>query len=661
MYVDQSSPNWDGSNQPLGAGWYADGLIPFADPTTGNKISGAQITASPFSVNAGQNQPIWVDLQVPRGVTPGQYSGSYTVTSRQGSFTGQVEVSVWNFTLPLTPSLQTTFAFSQTQSLASNEELLRNRVSPISVDPAQEAQLMSNFGLGSSNLGFWSGADVSHCTMASPPSVNQIKSAIQSHQHSLSLWNFTADEIGNCPSLFGSIQQWGLALHQAGTKQLVTMAPDPALFDDGSGTGASAVDLWVMLPLMYTAADSNAIATVLKKGNSIWSANTGVQDPYSPKWELDFAPVNFRLQPGFISESLGFTGLLYWRVDKWTSDPWNNVNNEGVYSSDNFPGEGVLVYPGAPVGISGVAPSIRLKRIRDGVNDFEYVEMLKKAGQGAWALQIAGSVGPDWVNWTRDASAVESAHLQLGQELDRLSSQPLPGAPTNPNIPDKSSGISTSPSLSWAASANATSYDVYFGSSATPSKAATASVTSFSPNGLLSNTTYYWQVVAKNAAGIASSPLWSFTTKLQPTPFPASISVFPSSGSGSVGTFAFTYSDRLGYTELNGLNVLVGQTQSGVKACWIYASPTNNSVSLADDSGSQWATIQIGSSVVLKNSQCQITGSDIQLNGQGNNLVMNITIHFNSSYTGTKALNMNASDKAGLSSGYSAKGSWTAN
>src|SRR6185503_3317918 len=39
VYVRQSSPNWGGANQPLGAGWYPDALIPFADPSTGKPLS----------------------------------------------------------------------------------------------------------------------------------------------------------------------------------------------------------------------------------------------------------------------------------------------------------------------------------------------------------------------------------------------------------------------------------------------------------------------------------------------------------------------------------------------------------------------------------------------------------------------------------------------
>ena len=41
MHVTSASPNWKGSNQPMGPGWYPDALIPFTDPDTGKPLSGA--------------------------------------------------------------------------------------------------------------------------------------------------------------------------------------------------------------------------------------------------------------------------------------------------------------------------------------------------------------------------------------------------------------------------------------------------------------------------------------------------------------------------------------------------------------------------------------------------------------------------------------------
>jgi hypothetical protein len=152
------------------------------------------------------------------------------------------------------------------------------------------------------------------------------------------------------------------------------------LYDDG--TGRSAVDIWVLLPVMYNNSKTQ-VGEVLKKGDSVWSYNTLVQDAYSPKWLIDFDPVNFRVQPGFISQSLNLSGLLYWRIDKWPSDPWNNVNNAGSYSSAN--------YLAKDARLSGRAGRCQRRR---GVNaaemaagrcrDYDYVQILKDLGKGGF-------------------------------------------------------------------------------------------------------------------------------------------------------------------------------------------------------------------------------------------------------------------------------------
>ena len=163
---------------------------------------------------------------------------------------------------------------------------------------------------------------------------------------------------------------------------------------------------------MYDAA-LQEVAHVLDKGDEVWSYNCLQQDDYSPKWLLDFAPINFRIQPGFINQSLGLTGLLYWRVDDWRHDPWTNPTG---YL--DFPGEGLFLYPGEPAGVSGVVPSLRLKWLRDGVDDYDYIEILKQQGFGEWAMPMVRGVGPDWSHWTRDPGALEAARQQLGWRLD---------------------------------------------------------------------------------------------------------------------------------------------------------------------------------------------------------------------------------------------------
>ncbi len=654
--VTTSSPNWGGANQPLPKGWYPDGLIPFVDPSTGQPPSGsATLKAVPFSLSASKNQPIWVDVFVPRGAAAGYYTGSFTVTSDQGSVTGQINLSVWNFTLPLKPSLKSSFLFWSAGNLAAIQELLRNRINPERVPTANQRSLIDNLGLTSQETGYWSGADISTCTMSAAPSVTSLRNTVAAQQPDLFLYNYTADEIDQCSGLYPTMKQWGYNLHQAGINNLVTMAPVPDLFDDGSGTGRSAVDIWVMLPVTYDHSVNN-VKTAQAKGDEAWSYNCLVQDAYSPKWMIDFAPINFRIQPGFINESLGLNGLLYWRLDLWSSDPWNNVYTSGF---PNYPGEGMLVYPGSTVGISGVAPSMRLKWLRDGVEDYEYIELLKQAGQGSWALQVAAGVGANWSNWTKDINVLANARQQLGQQLDTLGggSSNLPSTPGNPSPQNAATGVSLTPTLSWAAASAASSYDVYFGTSSSPAMAGNTSGTSYNPGTLSASTTYYWRVVAKNSAGSTSSATWSFTTAAASSGGPAApVSVTPSSGSGLTQTFAFTFSVPNGLTTAN---VLINTATSGLNSCWFNYNSPANSLSLASDDTSAWSSATVGSQTTLQNSQCSIPANGVTVSAAAPNVTLTVPVTFNTAFAGQKNVYMRVQDQGGTLTSFVAMGTWT--
>jgi hypothetical protein len=400
---------------------------------------------------------------------------------------------------------------------------------------------------------------------------------------------------------------------------------------------------------------------VLAKGDKAWSYNTLVQDAYSPKWLIDFSPMDFRIQPGFINQSLGLSGLLYWRVDLWSADPWNKVN---AYGAGNYPGEGALLYPGTQVGVAGVVPSMRLKWLRDGVEDFEYVAILKQMGRSDWALSVARTAGADWNTWTRDPAQLQSARQLLGAEIDRLTTAgTAPSSPTNPFPANGASGVSKTILLSWSAVANATSYDVYFGSNTTPALAGTTTSPSYSPGTITGGTTYYWKVVAKNAAGAASSPMWSFTTMADNTPpppvnAPVAVSVTPALGTGLSATFTMTYSDADGASDIASQGVLIGTNASGVNACWI-SIDNGGKVWLANDDGVNWTSRAQSSAKLFANSRCSFIPRDMRITKSGNNVTVTIPLKFSSAFGGTKNLYLNATDSSGNTSGYQVRGNWT--
>jgi hypothetical protein len=415
--VRTSSLDLRGTNRPLGAGWYADALVPMGIAEVHSQSDGPSL-ATRFAIAPHQNQPIWVDVFVPRTAPAGRYSAAIAVETAQGRIAGEVLLNVWDFELPLTPSLNSAFIIYHANTEQAQVELLKHRLMPQNVNVRNEARLIAEWGLKSTNIGLWSKATEKHCMMSPTPSLETARRASGGHNPALRRYNYTADEIDRCPALLEPMKAWARVLHEAGVDNLVTMTPVPELYDDGSGSGRSAVDIWVLLPKMYDRA-LQRIEEVLQKGNEVWSYNALVQDDYSPKWAIDFAPINYRIQPGFMSQSLHLTGLLYWQVDRWTGDPWSNVQ---TYSTEGyeFPGEGMLVYPGQQVGLTGVVPSMRLKWLRDGVEDYEYMEILKRYGCAEFAMKAARNVAASWSQWTQDPALLESERRQLGAYVERV-------------------------------------------------------------------------------------------------------------------------------------------------------------------------------------------------------------------------------------------------
>lgn len=437
--IEHGSPDRGGTNRPLGAGWYADALIPFAKPD-GEALKPGLLRAVPFDLAQSMNQPIWVDVFVERETLPGRYSGTVTVTSNQGKAALSVIVNVWNFELPLRPSLLSAFTiYNDTKSnprvfygdeKENQDVLLRHKIMPVSVDPKYERQFIQDRGLSILPVAYFQHAGYGNCKQPPPPSVADLLSLKEKHQPGLPLYLYLADEVSECANIFPTLKMWARNTRQAGVIPMLTAIPLPELRDDGSGSGRSVADIWVLLPKQFVS-NPGDVAAAMKKGDRIWSYTAIVQDNFSPKWEIDFRPINYRIF-GFLNQSVGATGLLYWSVNSWaigpTNDPWNNLTyvENGKLTP---PGEGWLVYPGAEVGSESFVPSMRLKWIRKSVEDFEYVEMLKNLHRGDWALSLIKTVAADWAHWSQDAEAVDAIRHQLGAEIDRLSAAPkAPGA-----------------------------------------------------------------------------------------------------------------------------------------------------------------------------------------------------------------------------------------
>ncbi|MDO5664762.1 MAG: discoidin domain-containing protein [Bacteroidia bacterium] len=108
------------------------------------------------------------------------------------------------------------------------------------------------------------------------------------------------------------------------------------------------------------------------------------------------------------------------------------------------------------------------------------------------------------------ASEIQLAEIEL---IEYAAAPAAPGAATLPNPASGTTGVSpANPALTWTAGNNATSHDVYFGTSNPPTLIGNQASTSYSPGNLSANTTYYWQINEKNSTGTTTGTVWNFTT-----------------------------------------------------------------------------------------------------------------------------------------------------
>jgi Domain of unknown function (DUF4091)/Immunoglobulin I-set domain len=414
-----------GSNPPLGSGTYPEPLIPFNDPETGAPLcaSAAALKACNASVSPGQNQPYWIDISVPRGATnspPGTYTGSISITSAQGNASIPVSLTVWNFELPAQPSelsLWTSWSPDSGNTVATlAQALMRNKVMGWYDVAANSSSDMSSLGLNRSGLDnyYYIGVQCNG-SYSSIPSTSQINAAAANFPAGLSLDFFVGDELNGCTGDYSAVKTMAANAHAANrsVKTIFTLnTPDSNLF--------GAIDHWVLLDSV-----EQWPALPFTAGGDLWSytsCNAGFGN--TPEWLVDYPPINERIQAGFLNWTQGATGILYYRADGWTNGntigSWNNVDTTACGGGLGRPGDGIFLYPPGPIASTESAPGIRLKAIRDGIQDYEYAQILKNVAQVPFVNSVLQPIATSWSNWTHDPNALESARQQLGQLLHQL-------------------------------------------------------------------------------------------------------------------------------------------------------------------------------------------------------------------------------------------------
>ena len=452
-------------NKSFRPGWYPDPLIPATHPVTGRPLAGGRYTAMPFDLAAGQTHGFFVDLYVAPQTPAGTYRASYRVTAAgQQPVEIPVTVEVWDFALPDTPSVHTALGSPADRMRSYYQRFSRAKKEPPPADwaaiEAQCAALLSDHRINATPpRGLAVPIEQSDGTFRIPPEkmaalrqfidryhVNAIQTphpstvvrdpVVQADRLRawLAAWDAAVKELDRPQVIFYTylkdepndaeayryVQTWGRAIRQARSALKVLVVEQTWTQDPAWGDLYGAVDIWCPLFCLHKQ-DSAAKRQAL--GEIVWTYTALCQgkEP-TPWWQIDFPLLHYRV-PLWMAWNDRMQGILYWGgMSYWdqTEDPWTDPKTYGRRQGQKGPvynGEGTLVYPARPVGYEGIVPSLRLKALRDGIQDYEYLAILQRAGLSADAEKVSRRLTTSFFQWNPDPAAYDEARAQLARRI----------------------------------------------------------------------------------------------------------------------------------------------------------------------------------------------------------------------------------------------------
>jgi hypothetical protein len=466
----QHASNGEGRTGP-----WPDILIPAVDP-----IAHEARRAYPVDVAGGAPLVSYLEVCAGAATLPGLYRGEVVLTAR-GRTPAKlpIEVRVLHYTLPATSTLPTAFGFSGLSAAhahgldARDPEVvlgiteryatlaLAHRISLFGMTMAappfkasadghvevdfrdydrELAPLMDGTALPS-------GATFTSLELRGP--AGKVPDAVRVAYYRATvahlqargwldrLFLYAPDE--PTPEKFPLVQHVAALAHQADPRirVLVTSSRQEALVESA--------DLWVpnivcSFPRQGRAscpreAPLAAYAPDRQKGKKLWWYQSCMSHGCGPESGADTAaqagwPSYMVDHPGVLNRAMGVAAfrngvegeLYYSTTEAYDKDPWQEI-----WRFDGN-GDGTLFYPGSPAKIGGKTDvplaSLRLKLIRDGLQDYELFRLADANGLHDLAVRTAAALVPEPFHIERDPNAWISARRKLALALDQKLAPP---------------------------------------------------------------------------------------------------------------------------------------------------------------------------------------------------------------------------------------------
>jgi len=459
----------------LGLGWYGDCLVPFHVPFWGGR----------FAVAKDRCQSVWVDIKTPKGLPAGQYAGRVTVTAERAEKVElNVELTVWDFDVPDALSARaeapmyrgTLPGYFRTPErselgLKLERDFFRmarahrmsayiydtypdlkgpNDTEKIDIDWTFYDKRYAGYLDGTAfddklpheqwHIAFdtnwpsprgWAG-DKDKSALYYARMANAIK-AYDDHfkekgwdPKTMYVFFQGLDEPG--PEKFQAIRRVAAAVHK-GSNRIKVRHDFYTVMEKAEEViriFENDIDIWCISGCFY---DVKALQAQQAKGKQAWFYQGS--EPWIGSEDIDNDALGMR--------TWAWIGWKY-RVDcwhNWCSGRWGSENilttpnNGGSRQAWRPNSNGVMIYPGKPLGVDELFPSVRLKSYRRGNTDYEYFVLLKELGGGDKADRIVGSIirkalgeaGTErkligqFGNWSHDPDEWEKARAALAEEI----------------------------------------------------------------------------------------------------------------------------------------------------------------------------------------------------------------------------------------------------
>jgi hypothetical protein len=449
-------------NDPFRPGWYPDPLIPFVHPLTGKPLSDARFRAVPFDLPADQTQGFWVDVHVPAAAKAGRYAGTYRVTAA-GQPTAEipVELTVWDFALPDTPTFQTALgspaermrgyyrkrAADGKEAEPSDWEVVETQCATLLAEHrvnatppagllAPVAQPDGSFAIPPENVNrLREFIDRYHVNAIQTPHPNSVVKDPEAQGERLRTWlaafdrmaaalqrpqvvffTYLKDEPNDEPA-YRYVQQWGRAVRQAKSVVRVLVVEQTKTQNESWGDLYGAVDIWCPL---FSLHDSPTAVQRQALGETLWCYTALCQGQPTPWWHLDFPLLHYRV-PAWMAWRSRIRGILYWGgMSFWqqVDDPWTDpktLDRRAGRKDPLYNGEGTIVYPARSAGYDGIVSSLRLKALRDAIQDYECLALLERLGRADEAERIVKPLTESFFQWNPDPAAYDRARATLAE------------------------------------------------------------------------------------------------------------------------------------------------------------------------------------------------------------------------------------------------------